>query len=70
MSKKGHTNNPSGRPVKKLEDKIVTPARQLGRVSNEEWAELQNAAKSAGMSFTQWALSVLLKAAKKINGAK
>jgi len=65
MSKKGHTNNPGGRPTKDPEDKVLTPARQLGRVSDEDWAILQGAAASSGKSFTKWALEILLRAAKR-----
>jgi hypothetical protein len=36
------------------------PARQLGRVSNEDWAVLKGA---CGDNFTQWAVPILLKAA-------
>jgi uncharacterized protein (DUF1778 family) len=41
------------------------PARQLGRVDAETWAELQAAASRSGQSFTQWALGHLVRAAKK-----
>ena len=40
-------------------------ARQLGRVSDEDWQRLQAAAKAAGKSFTQWALEILLRRAKR-----
>lgn len=53
------------RPKKDPKDKYETPARQLGRVSNEDWAELQAAAERAGLSFTKWALFHLLIAARK-----
>jgi uncharacterized protein (DUF1778 family) len=33
-------------------------------VSDEDWALLQQAAKASGKTFTQWALGVLLDAAK------
>lgn len=41
------------------------PARQLGRVSDEDWQRLQAAAKSSGKSFTAWALEILLRRAKR-----
>lgn len=65
MSKKGHTNNPGGRPLKRPEDKIQKPVRQLGRIDEVEWAALQIAAEHSGKSFTQWALEILLRAAKR-----
>ena len=40
------------------------PARQLGRVSEEDWAIIKEAAAASQMTFTQWAIGVLLKAAK------
>lgn len=40
------------------------PARQLGRVSDEDWKMLKQAAKTSGKTFTQWAVEVLLNAAK------
>lgn len=40
------------------------PARQLGRVSDEDWRTLKQAAEASDKTFTQWAVEVLLKAAK------
>lgn len=65
MSKKGHTNNPGGRPVKRPEDKVLTPARQLGRVDDETWQLLQEAAQRAGIPFSKWAIGILTRAAKR-----
>lgn len=65
MSKKGHTNNPDGRPAKRPEDKVLTPARQLGRVDDETWQLLQDAAARSGQSFTKWAIAILKRAAKR-----
>lgn len=42
-----------------------TPTRQIGRVNDSDWAELIAAARRAGKSFTEWALDILLKAARK-----
>jgi hypothetical protein len=36
------------------------PCRQLGRVDDEPWDALRDAARADGMSFTAWALSFLL----------
>lgn len=62
MPKKGQTNNPNGRP-KLAQRKVYDKQRQLGRVSEAEWAELQ-AAVPTGVSFTAWAKSVLLTTAR------
>ena len=40
------------------------PARQLGRVSDEDWLLLKSAAKTQRMTFTGWALGILLAIAK------
>ena len=40
------------------------PVRIFGRVDDETWANLKKAAEKSGKSFTQWALDILLKAAK------
>lgn len=55
----------TGRPPKDPKEKYKTPARQLGRVADEEWDVLKAAAQKAGLSFTEWAVPLLLKAAKK-----
>lgn len=54
------------RPTKTPEEKYRTPARQLGRVDSETWENLQAAAEKEGKTFTQWALEILKKRAKKI----
>lgn len=54
-----------GRPPTERGAYNPNPPRQLGRVSDEDWNVLQEAARSRGMKFTQWALGVLLKAAKR-----
>jgi len=65
MSKKGHTNNPGGRPLKKPEEKVQAPPRMFGRVSDEDWDLVTGAAAAAGKSFTRWALDILIRAAKR-----
>ena len=57
----------TGRPPKAAGEKFTTPARQLGRVSDEDWQTLQGAALSQGKSFTAWAVAVLLRAAKRLS---
>jgi hypothetical protein len=38
---------------------------QLGRIADSDQAELRAAAERSGLSFTQWALPILLKEARK-----
>lgn len=54
-----------GRPPKKAGEHVRTPARILGRVDDETWNELQAAANRAGKSFTQWAVEILTRAARR-----
>lgn len=54
----------TGRPAKPPGERYKTPARQLGRVADNEWVEMQAAAEAAGKSFTEWAVSILLRAAR------
>ena len=39
------------------------PPRQLGRVSDEDWASLKDAAEASGKTFTEWSVPALLKLA-------
>lgn len=41
-----------------------TPVRQLGRIPDDEWEQLQAAADRAGKTFTAWAREVLMRAAR------
>lgn len=52
-ARRGRPPNPQGR-------KTHPPARQLGRVDSETWERLKAAARKAGKSFSDWALSLLL----------
>jgi hypothetical protein len=54
-----------GRPPTERGAYNPVPARQLGRVSDDDWDTLKAAADKRGESFTQWALGILLRAAKK-----
>ena len=58
------TKTKRGRPATERGAYNPHPARQLGRVSDENWATLKDAAEASQMSFTAWAVGVLLKAAK------
>jgi hypothetical protein len=46
--------------------KRYTPARQIGRVKNEDWQTMKLAAEKRGMTFTSWASRVLLAAARRV----
>jgi len=52
-----------GRPATERGAYNPNPARQLGRVSDEDWQRLKLASDKCGESFTAWALRVLLAAA-------
>jgi uncharacterized protein (DUF1778 family) len=54
-----------GRPPTSRGAYNPNPARQIGRVSDEDWETLKAAAAKRGESFTQWALGVLMRAAKR-----
>jgi hypothetical protein len=65
MVKKKNASNRGGRPPKPPGKKYLTPARQLGRVCDEDWELLQTAAAKTGKSFTGWAVEILLRNAKR-----
>lgn len=54
-----------GRPATERGAYNPHPARQLGRVSDEDWQTLKDAAEKRGESFTAWALAVLLRVARR-----
>lgn len=54
-----------GRPATPRGAYNPIPARQLGRVSDEDWKTLKAAATKRGESFTAWAVRVLLFAARR-----
>lgn len=56
----------SGRKPKQPEDRYKTPARQLGRVPDAEWNEIQEAVAASGLdSLVAWAVPALLKKARR-----
>ena len=55
----------SGRPAKPPGEKYERPGRRLGRGGDEEWAEMQAGGGGAGKSFTEWAMAILLRAARR-----
>jgi len=59
------TNPKRGRPATDRGAYNPHPARQLGRVSDGDWETLKDAAERSGKTFTQWAVALLLKAARK-----
>ncbi len=54
-----------GRPATERGPYNPLPTRQLGRASDEDWELLKAAAAASGKSFTQWALAVLLRVARR-----
>ncbi|MEO2017296.1 MAG: hypothetical protein ABGZ53_23310 [Fuerstiella sp.] len=54
-----------GRPPKPPGEKYTTPQRQLGRVTDDDWDLLLTAAREAGKPFTQWAVQILLRNARR-----
>lgn len=54
-----------GRPATERGAYNPNPARQLGRVADEDWETLKAAADKRGESFTAWAVRVLLAAARR-----
>lgn len=41
------------------------PARQFGRISDEDWQEIKEACEASGKSLVEWGLPVLLAKAKR-----
>ena len=54
-----------GRPATERGAYNPNPARQLGRVSDDDWQTIKAAAEAKGKTFTEWAVEILLKAAKR-----
>jgi hypothetical protein len=54
-----------GRPATKRGAYNPNPARQFGRISDEDWNELKKAADAAGQSMVEWALPSLMKRARR-----
>jgi uncharacterized protein (DUF1778 family) len=52
--------------TKKTDSAKYNPNRQIGRVSDETWDLLKRAAEHEGLSFTRWALQILIREAKRI----
>lgn len=59
-----------GRPATERGAYNPNPARQLGRVSDEEWSEIKAACEAAGLSLVAWALPTLLKKARREQGKR
>lgn len=59
-------NKPArGRPATERGAYNPNPARQFGRISDEDWNELKAAADAASQSMVEWALPTLLKKARR-----
>jgi hypothetical protein len=56
----------TGRPPKHPDDRYRTPARQIGRVSDDDWNTILRAVEATGQTKTEWATHVLLKAAERV----
>jgi hypothetical protein len=54
-----------GRPATERGPYSPNPARQFGRISDDDWNELKAAADAAGQSMVEWALPTLLKKARR-----
>jgi hypothetical protein len=54
-----------GRPATERGPYNPNPARQFGRISDDDWSELKEAADAAGQSMVEWALPALLKKARR-----
>ena len=54
-----------GRPATERGAYNPNPARQFGRISDEDWNELQEACEASGLSMVAWALPTLLKKARR-----
>ena len=59
-----------GRPPTSRGAYNPNPARQLGRVSDDEWNEVKAACEAAGLSVVAWALPTLLKKARREMGKR
>ena len=59
-----------GRPATERGAYNPNPARQLGRVADDEWNEIKAAAEEAGLSVVAWALPTLLKKARREMGKR
>lgn len=53
------------RPPKPEGEKYVTPARQFGRVGEDDWNEIKEAVEAAESSLVAWALPTLLAKARR-----
>lgn len=54
-----------GRPPTERGAYNPNPARQFGRISDEDWNKLKAACDAAGLSMVEWALPTLLKKARR-----
>lgn len=54
-------------PRKPDHEKYRTPVRQLGRINDAEWAEIQQAVARSGKTWTAWAKQILLRVARREN---
>jgi hypothetical protein len=61
----GQNTSNRGRPATERGAYTPNPARQFGRISDDDWNALKAAADAAGQSMVEWALPALLKKARR-----
>lgn len=54
-----------GRPPTERGAYNPNPARQFGRISDEDWQEIKEACEASGQSLVEWGLPALLAKAKR-----
>lgn len=54
-----------GRPATDRGAYNPNPARQFGRISDEDWQEIKEACDASGKSLVEWGLPVLLSKARR-----
>lgn len=65
-----HCRGKRGRPATERGAYNPNPCRNIGRVSDEEWAEIKAAAEAAGLSVVAWAIPSLLRKARREMGKR
>ena len=58
--------NKGGRPRKPPGEKYLTPPRQIGRWTDEDWELVKSAAEKEGKTITDWAKAILLRNARRV----
>lgn len=58
-------SNKRGRPATERGAYNPLPARQFGRIGDDDWNEIKAACDAAGQSLVEWGLPALLKKARR-----